>query len=75
MLITNLAGVPVSGATIKLFDAVAFSAGNLDSWVGATVSNNNGEWVDSIDVSEGGSWVISVSKFNEFDPTHKELTT
>ena len=68
-------GEPIEGAVIRVYDHTAFFAGELDTWVGATTTDLNGEWVDPILLEDGRSWVVWSQKETMYGPRHVEITT
>ena len=75
MLIVDETNTPVEGAQIRIFDHVAFQAGELDPWVAETTSDVDGKWVDPVVLDDGRTWVVHVQKPSVAGPEHIEITT
>ena len=73
--VVNEEGDPIEGVEIRIYEHAAFFAGQLDVYVGLTVSDFEGNWVDPIILDEGYSWVIHFQKLTEYGPVHIEITT
>jgi hypothetical protein len=71
----NVSGDPVEGATVRIFTLVAFSANEVDDWVGMTTTDIDGYWVDPIALPDAGSWVVQFEKYSSYGPVHAEITT
>ncbi len=73
--VVNEEGEPVEAAQVRLFDQVDYDAGNVDTWVGETTTDINGEWLDPIIVDDGRTWVVHFEKPTMYGPVHREVTT
>ena len=68
-------GEPIEGVIVRIYDHTAFFAGEIDTWVGETTTDLNGEWLDHIQVDDGQSWVVWMEKPTMYGPRHVEITT
>jgi len=75
MRVINAQADPIEGAAIRIFELTAFQAGDVDTWVGETLTDVNGEWIDPIYLDDAKSWVVHFQKLTEYGPEHVEITT
>jgi hypothetical protein len=75
MLIVDETNTPVEAAQIRIFDHVAFQAGETDTWEAETTSDADGKWVDPVILEDGRTWVVHVQKPSVAGPEHVEITT
>jgi len=75
MLIVNASGDPIEGVVIRIFEHTKFFQNDVDTWVGETITDANGEWVDPIYLPEAQNWVVHFQKAAEYGPDHVEITT
>lgn len=75
MLVVDLDDVAIEGVHIQVFEYTLFQAGDIDTWVGETTSDVTGAWLDPIEVEDGATYIILFQKYNEYGPTHVEVTT
>jgi len=68
-------GEPIEGVIVRVYEHTLFFAGDVDTWVGETLTDINGEWVDPIDLEDGRSWVVWFEKPTMYGPKHVEITT
>lgn len=71
----NASGDPIQGVEVRVYAEPAFSNQELDTWVGQTTTDLNGEWIDPIIVDDGLTWVVHFEKPTEYGPVHVEVTT
>lgn len=74
-LVLNEDSTPILDAEIRIYDQVEFEAGNLDTWVGSTTTDEDGKWRDPVELPDGGSWIVWVQKYTLYGPNHWELLT
>jgi hypothetical protein len=75
MIVLDEAANPVEDVTIRIFDHTAFFAGDVDTWIGATLTDVDGKWVDPIVLDDGQSYVVHFQKLSVGGPNHVEITT
>lgn len=68
-------GDPIEGAEVRIYEQVAFEAGQISTWVGMTTTDIAGRWVDPIALPDGGNWVVHMEKYSAYGPVHVEITT
>jgi len=66
---------PVEAAQIRIYEAVPFQAGVIDTWYASTTSDVDGKWVDPIELPDGQSWVVHFQKLNSYGSNHVEIVT
>lgn len=66
--VLNYLGAPVVGATVRVFEAVRYNAGDYDDWVGETTTDEDGYWHAPIFVPDGQSWVVHIQKLHTYGP-------
>ena len=73
--VVNETNEPIEAAQVRVFALTPFLAGVVDTWVGETTTDIDGNWVDPIILDDGQTWVVHVQKPNVYGPTHVEITT
>jgi hypothetical protein len=66
--VVDQSGDPIEDATVRVFSAIQYAAGDFDTWLGETTTDENGDWKAPIEAS-AGSWVIYIFKSNAYGPT------
>lgn len=75
MLVVDETNEPIEGAVIRVYDQIAFYAGEVDTWIGLTTSDVEGKWVDPVAVEDGKNFVVHFQKESMYGPVHVEITT
>lgn len=75
LTVVSVAGLPVEGVSIRIFELEKFLAGDTSTWIAETTTDANGEWSDTIELEDGRSWAVHFQKAGVVGPEHREIIT
>jgi hypothetical protein len=75
LTVVDEANEPVEGVVVTIFTLANYSAGIVDTWVGQTDTDVNGNWNQPIYLDEAQTYVVHFEKVTEYGPTTLEVTT
>jgi hypothetical protein len=68
-------GDPIEGVVVTVFPHTEYHAGIVDTWIGQTTTDGNGNWVAPIYLDEDLTYVVHFEKPTMYGPVVLEITT
>jgi hypothetical protein len=66
-------GVPIQGATIRIYKRSDFEVGNTDIPIAVTTTDANGNWVHPVNLLTGFTYTVQFSKESQYGPDKTEI--